>query len=295
VAERRSGWDELFALFVDARSGDASARDALLRRLRPPLLRFIRKRVGRALAARAVAEDLTQEVLIRVSGAVQGCEAQSEVQLLAWVFTVARHAVIDWRRRRAEEHSRRNDGRPLDAFEAPSDIARTMRSEADRVLGEVLLDAQTVLSPGTQEVIRQRLLYGARWRAAGEAVGTTAGGAKRRWQRAIQRLASEVARRVQMIEDDETRREVLRRVGRTDDPTRSEGGATSRSIYCPSPRDLRAPARKIRIDPDVDGALAAVSPLGPDRGGSVGPVPENGNLVDAQFVARVRQGEPPSC
>lgn len=213
MAERSSGSRELYELFIDTRSGDASARDALLGRLGSPVFRFIRNRVSGVLAARAAAEDLTQEVLIRVNGAVEGCEAQSEAQLLAWVFSIARHAVIDWRRRRAEELRRQYDGRPLDAFEATSGLTRAPESEADRLLGEMLHEAHAHLSPGTQEVIRQRLLYGATWRAAGEAAGTTAGGAKRRWQRATQRLRREVLRRAETIDDDELRREVLRRLG----------------------------------------------------------------------------------
>lgn len=215
MADGRLGSDELYGMFANARRGDPSAKDALLSELRRSVLRLIRSRVKSAVAARAVAEDLTQEVLIRVTGALATCEAESGAQLVAWVFTIARHVVIDWRRRRSEELSRRYEGRSLDAFEPADVLAQGSESEADRALGELLFEAQGVLSARTQEVIRQRILYGATWQEAGGAAGTTTGGAKRRWQRATVRLEGEILERVRAIQDGNLRREILRRIGRT--------------------------------------------------------------------------------
>ena len=85
--------------------------------------------------------------------------------------------------------------------------------QVEQVLGSLLLEAQAELSEGTQEVLRRRLLYHDIWREAGEAVGTTPGGAKRRYQRATERLRKEVLRRIEDLPDPELREALLRRIG----------------------------------------------------------------------------------
>lgn len=205
-----------YQLFLGARKGDWASREELLGRLRPRILRLIRHRVSGAIAARLVAEDITQDVLVRINGSMERCDAQSEAQLMAWVFTIARHAVIDWRRQRVREHVGRCEWQSPEIVRNVARATREPVAKADRLVGELLLEAQGVLSPDTQEVIRQRLLFGATWRAAGEAVGTTAGGARRRWQRAVARLEREMLQRIGALEDEELRQEVFRRIGRDD-------------------------------------------------------------------------------
>lgn len=198
----------LYRLFSEAKKGSAASRDELLTALRPRIFRFILRRVGGAVAAHEVAEDLTQDVLLRIHDGLPGCEARSEAQLVAWAFTIARHVVIDWRRKRTLEEETPGDA-PAPSLGTVVEGALEGPSPEDRLLGELLFAAQATLSPGTQEVIRQRLLYGATWRVAGEAIGTTAGGAKRRWQRALVRLEREILQQVGNIRDAGLRRAVL--------------------------------------------------------------------------------------
>lgn len=207
---------DLYRLFLGAQKGDSASRDELLGCLRPRILRLIRYRVSGAIEAQAVAEDITQDVLVRVNGAMKRCDAQSETQFMAWVFTIARNAIIDWRRQRMREHVGRCEWQSPEIVQNAARATREPVSKADRLVGELLLEAQRVLSPDTQEVIRQRLLFGATWRAAGEAVGTTAGGARRRWQRAVARLEREILQRIGKLEDEKLRQEVLRRIGLDD-------------------------------------------------------------------------------
>jgi RNA polymerase sigma factor (sigma-70 family) len=68
-----------------------------VRRERPRLLDFIRRRVGDA----SDAEDLLQDVFQQLA-ASDGIAGPIE-DLTAWLFTVARHKVIDWYRRRRPE------------------------------------------------------------------------------------------------------------------------------------------------------------------------------------------------
>lgn len=211
-----AGTEELYNLFVVARAGDSASGDALLRELRPAVQRAILARVHRAISAHAVAEELTQDVLLRVSTALQECHARSGAEFMSWAFTITRHVVIDWRRRRTAQLEHRADGVSVDGVQPDTDFANESVSEVSRILGRLLLDAQVELNLRTQEVIRQRLLYGATWRVAGQAAGTTAGGAKRRWQRAMPRLEEAILRGVREITDHNLRGQVLRRLGRED-------------------------------------------------------------------------------
>lgn len=212
---------ELYGKFLVARGGDRDALNELLEHLRPIILRGVRNRVRSAACAEAVAEELTQDVLLRVTEGLAGCRALSEAQLLAWTRTIARRVVIDWRRRRAHEHGRRTPGglaapdtrAPVAGLLPPYEPGTQGDSEVDHVLGQILMEAQEALSPGTQRVLVGRLLYGDTWRAAGCRAGTSAGGAKRRYQRAVARLHREVLLRVRQVENEDLRRALLAKLG----------------------------------------------------------------------------------
>lgn len=87
------------AVLAAATAGDEAAFGRLWRDLQPRLLRYF------AVAAPAVADDLASETWM---GVVRGLDRFSggEPAFRAWVFTIARHEVLDWRRwvaRRAAE------------------------------------------------------------------------------------------------------------------------------------------------------------------------------------------------
>lgn len=210
---------ECMDLLKAARGGSEWALSRLLDDLRPEVTAYLRGRVASNPAPDALAQELAQEVLLRVAESVGVCRAESPAQLRAWVRTIARRAVVDWYRRREPELDRRIwkewEEVPGDALRsALPNSGSTTRSEVDRVLGELLYEAQAMLSDGTQEVIRRRFLYGDTWAEAGRAIGTTGAGAKRRWQRARKRLRREVVERVEEL-PPELRREVLIRIGRS--------------------------------------------------------------------------------
>src|SRR2546425_7333397 len=63
--------EEVIALVREAQGGDLRALDALLVRLRPSLLRFFARRLGRDAA-----EDAAQEALIRIARAFRRIDAE---------------------------------------------------------------------------------------------------------------------------------------------------------------------------------------------------------------------------
>jgi RNA polymerase sigma-70 factor, ECF subfamily len=77
-----------------ATRGDEEAFGRLWHDLQPRVLRYF------AVVSPAAAEDLASEMWLRV---VRGIERfrGTEPAFRAWVFTIARHEVLDWRRRAA--------------------------------------------------------------------------------------------------------------------------------------------------------------------------------------------------
>jgi RNA polymerase sigma-70 factor, ECF subfamily len=82
------------AVLAAAARGDEDAFGRLWDDLQPRLLRYF------MVAAPAVAEDLASETWL---GVVRGIDRfrGNEPAFRAWVFTIARHEVLDWRRRAA--------------------------------------------------------------------------------------------------------------------------------------------------------------------------------------------------
>ena len=85
---------EFPAVLEAAARGDEVAFGRLWHDLQPRLLRYFR------VAAPAVAEDLASETWL---GVVRGIDRfrGNETAFRAWVFTIARHEILDWHRRAA--------------------------------------------------------------------------------------------------------------------------------------------------------------------------------------------------
>jgi RNA polymerase sigma-70 factor (ECF subfamily) len=99
-----------------AAGGDEEAFGRLWRDLQPRLLRYF------MVAAPAVAEDLASETwlgVVRGLGRFQG----NEPAFRAWVFTIARHELLDWRRRAARRATEDLPANGLADQPAPDDPA----------------------------------------------------------------------------------------------------------------------------------------------------------------------------
>lgn len=97
--------DELTDLLVAASAGDRVALSVVVRRLYPDVVRYCAVRV-----APAAAEDVAQDVFLRVIDAVEGFEGRSSAR--TWVFAVARNACADAVRRRVRSRGRETLGLP---------------------------------------------------------------------------------------------------------------------------------------------------------------------------------------
>jgi RNA polymerase sigma-70 factor (ECF subfamily) len=109
---------EFPAVLEAAARGDEEAFGRLWRDLQPRLLRYF------MVAAPAAAEDLASETWLAV---VRGLDrfCGGELPFRAWVFTIARHELLDWRRRAARRPIEDAPLTGLIDLSAPDDPAAT--------------------------------------------------------------------------------------------------------------------------------------------------------------------------
>ncbi|HEV8653188.1 MAG TPA: RNA polymerase sigma factor [Actinomycetes bacterium] len=104
------------AVLTAAVRGDDEAFRELWRDLQPPLLRYLRVR------APDVADDLAAETWLEVIRGLRRFTGD-EQGFRAWMFTIARHRAIDWRRRAARQHTELLPSEALLDRAAPDDPA----------------------------------------------------------------------------------------------------------------------------------------------------------------------------
>jgi RNA polymerase sigma-70 factor, ECF subfamily len=85
---------EFVGVLDGARQGDHACFARLFRDVQPSLLRYL------GVAAGSVSEDLASEAWVRVAQGLNRFHGD-ERGFQAWVFTIARHRVLDWRRHEA--------------------------------------------------------------------------------------------------------------------------------------------------------------------------------------------------
>jgi RNA polymerase sigma factor (sigma-70 family) len=196
------GPDHLIGLMRRAVAGDNVALEDLLARLYTPISRFLRRRFGGDPHAESWIDDLTQETLLRVIRFLGDCSATSNGQLMAWVLVIARRVSIDWLRSpdmRKGKSFISMEGDELaghassEAWDPPADRSNLLLKD---VLLSTLAASHDVLPEPTQRLIWLHVILGASWPEIGQAMHMTAYAAKRRWQRAQNRLRKEIIRRI---------------------------------------------------------------------------------------------------
>ena len=167
------------AVLAAAAGGDEDAFGMLWYDLQPRLLRYFR------VAAAGAAEDLASDTwlrIIRSIGRFQG----SEPAFQAWVFTIARHQVLDWRRRAARKPTQDLPVTGLAEPLAPDDPA------ADAVEGastQAALALIATLPTDQAEAITLRVVAGLEVNRVAEIMGKRPGTVRVLTHRGLRRLA----------------------------------------------------------------------------------------------------------
>lgn len=164
---RRTTFDEAVAA---ARNGSPWALGSLYRQFQPGLLRLL------AVIAPHEAEDLAADVWLEVAGALPRFSGDERV-FRGWLYTTARHRVIDASRRQSRRHERRDDD-----DEAAEHVASA--SFAARVV--------SVLSREQADVVLMRVVEGLDVDEVARALGKQPGAVRTLQHRALRRLARQI-------------------------------------------------------------------------------------------------------
>jgi len=163
------------ALLDRFRAGDDDALDALLLRHEAPLYQFL---YG-LLRDHHQAEDALQDTFVRALERLDDVDAG---HLRGWLFTVAYHQALVLRRRRKTEAAAAELLAGREAADDPGELA-ARADEASRLRRLLAL-----LPAAQQEVIRQRVYEGKRFRDIAEALCCPLGTALARMHEGLKRL-----------------------------------------------------------------------------------------------------------
>jgi len=175
-------FDEVIAA---ARAGAEWAIAALYDELQPPLLAYLRSQ------ERGEAEDLAAEVWQGIGEGLSRFEGD-EASFRAWAFTIARHRLIDWRRRRARRPEVVAGDDRLESISGVEDAAST--AIASVASEEAIRRIREILPPDQAEVIMLRVLGDLDADQVGRILGKRPGTIRVLQHRALRRLAEAFSR-----------------------------------------------------------------------------------------------------
>ena len=169
-------------LLAAAQGGDEQAFAVLWRHLQPALLRYFQ------VVAPPAAEDLAADTWMAVSGGL-GRFRGDERAFGAWVFTVARHRAIDWRRQAARRPTNLVPVERLAERPAPDDpVAQVLEGQSTRAALALLAQ----LPADQAEVVALRVLGGLEVSEVARIVGKRPGAVRVLAHRGLRRLANQL-------------------------------------------------------------------------------------------------------
>ena len=203
----RSKGDEnpLIGLLHRARAGDSEAREELVMEMEPAVRPFLERRLRGDPEGMVTAEDLTQETLIRAVQGLSGCRADTDRQLLSWCLSIARNQLVDYLRTRRRCLALLEHALDLELRSARAALEEWTRGQEDEpsegreILLRLLVRVYEDLASGTRHLLWLRLVGSAPWQEVASELGTTADGAKRRYQRAQGALRRAAVRRIDAL------------------------------------------------------------------------------------------------
>ena len=160
------------------RRGDTSGAAELFERYAPALLRF----TDRLLSDRSTAEEVTQEVFVKVISRAHQYDGRAEVS--SWLFAIAANACRDRRRR-----DRRATVVPLEAVPEPAHKADGIETVlSDRERREAVRRALSALSEEQREALVLARYHGLPYAEIAQVLGISVGAVKTRIFRAVEAL-----------------------------------------------------------------------------------------------------------
>jgi RNA polymerase sigma-70 factor (ECF subfamily) len=165
-------------LLERVRDGDTSGAGELFERYAPALLRF----TARLLSDRGAAEEVTQEVFVKVISRAHQYDGRAEVS--SWLFAIAANACRDRRRR-----ERRASIVPLEAVAEPRARGEGIEASIDsRQRRAAVRKALAELSDEQREALVLARYHGMPYVEIAETLGISVGAVKTRIFRAVETL-----------------------------------------------------------------------------------------------------------
>ncbi len=166
-----------------ARRGDERAFALIVRQYQTPLYNYVARVLG---ADRSLAEDLCQEVFLRVYQALPGFD--SRCQFTTWLFQVAKHRVVD------ELRARERRGRPPVDIESVPHLSLAMVPADSVEEMDVVWRAIGSLNVDLKMALLLRDVVGLSYAEIADALETTLATVKWRIYKAREIVAAELAR-----------------------------------------------------------------------------------------------------
>jgi RNA polymerase sigma-70 factor (ECF subfamily) len=185
--------NELDALALRASHGDQRALSELLDRIRGPVVWQCRARMNGRTVGQQTPEDIAQEVLIAVCGALSRFRP-AETRWMAFVYGIVRNKVIDAYRTAGRDRSEPMEELPdhVDDDDRAGPEAAVLRS-ADRALLHELLAELPELQ---REVLVSRVALGYSADETARMIGSTPGAVRVTQHRAMVKLRALLAKRL---------------------------------------------------------------------------------------------------
>jgi RNA polymerase sigma-70 factor (ECF subfamily) len=181
---------ELDLLAAAAAAGDRRSVGQLLELVRQPVLGYCRARMGSRAVGLQTAEDVAQEVLLALCGALPRYRS-GEKPVMAFVFGIASNKVVDAFRVAGRDRSDPTDGMPDEPDTGPGpELRAVLGSQVDELrtlLEEIPANYREVL------VLRVALHYSAEETA--RIMGSSAGAVRVMQHRAMTKLRKLIADR----------------------------------------------------------------------------------------------------
>jgi RNA polymerase sigma-70 factor, ECF subfamily len=166
---------------VRAQRGDAEAFRLLYRDLQPRLLRYLHVLAGQD------AEDIASETWLQVTRDLSGFTGSYD-GFRGWVATIARHRVLDHRRRTSRKPALPVPAEDLASWPATGQTADTAARALDAVATENAVALITTLPPDQAEAVLLRAVLGLDASTAGQVLGKRPGAVRTAASRGLRAL-----------------------------------------------------------------------------------------------------------
>jgi RNA polymerase sigma-70 factor, ECF subfamily len=180
---------ELNRLAGLASGGDRQALEFLLARIRPMVVQYCRARIGLGMLGSQSAEDIAQDTLFAVVGALE--RWRPEKRVMSFVYGIASNKVVDAYRAAGRDRSVPTETMPDEADSGHGPEQAAVLASQVTELHELLEQ----LSDHHREILVLRVAMGMSAVEAADAVGSTPGAVRVTQHRALTRLRELLAKR----------------------------------------------------------------------------------------------------